>query len=165
MRKILFFIAIIFIQINYSQDFSESFLKESAKIIMYESKTCVFNTIDKSGGLSSRIMDPFVAKNDFIVYLVTNPKSRKVQEIKNNPSVALTFQNKNGYVSIKGKALFIQDLDTKKKYWKKGWTPHYKDIDKNAILIKVIPLSMEVVNSSKGIVGDKETWSPVKIIF
>jgi len=112
-------------------------------------------------------MDPFVTNNGFIVYLVTNPKSRKVQEIKNNPRVSLTFQNKSqeSYVTIKGRAFLIQDLDSKEKFWKKKWTPYYKDIDKNALLIKVIPLSMEVVNSSKGIVGDKETWSPAKITF
>jgi len=165
MRKILFFIAIIFFQINYSQDYSDSFLKDTAKLIIDESKTCVFSTIDSSGGPSSRIMDPFIPNNDFIVYLVTNPKSRKVSEIKNNKKATLTFQNPNGYVTIKGKSFLIRDLDIKKKYWKKEWTPHYKDIDKNAILIKVIPVSMEVLNSSKGIVGDKETWSPSKIIF
>ena len=167
MKKIFFFIAIVLFQINYSQGLSESFLKESAKLIIDESKTCIFNTIDKSGGLSSRIMDPFVTNNGFIVYLVTNPKSRKVQEIKNNPRVSLTFQNKSqeSYVTIKGRAFLIQDLDIKEKFWKKKWTPYYKDIDKNALLIKVIPLSMEVVNSSKGIVGDKETWSPAKITF
>ena len=95
MKKFFFFIAIVLFQINYSQGLSESFLKESAKLIIDESKTCIFNTIDKSGGLSSRIMDPFVTNNGFIVYLVTNPKSRKVQEIKNNPRVSLTFQNKS----------------------------------------------------------------------
>ena len=165
MSKILFFITIIFFQINYSQDYSDSFLKETAKLIMYESKTCVFTTIDNNGGPSSRIMDPFIPNDDFIVYLVTNPKSRKVSEIKNNARATLTFQNPNGYVTIKGTSLLIQDLDIKKKYWKKEWTPYYEDIDKNAILIKVIPVSLEVVNSSKGIEGDKETWNPATIIF
>ena len=165
MKKILFFIAIIFFQINYSQDYSDSFLKETAKLIIDESKTCVFTTIDSSGGASSRIMDPFIPNNEFIVYLVTNPKSRKVSEIKNNPRVTIIFQNSDGYVAIKGTSFLILDLNTKKRFWKKEWTPHYKDIDKNAILIKIIPVSMEVVNSSKGIEGDKETWSPAKIIF
>ena len=165
MKKILFFIAIIFFQINYSQDYSDSFLKEAAKLIIDESKTCVFTTIDSIGGPSSRIMDPFIPNNKFIVFLVTNPKSRKVFEIKNNPRVTLTFQNSDGYVSIKGTSFLILDLNKKKKYWKNEWTPHYENIDKNAILIKVIPVSMEVVNSGKGIVGGKETWSPAKIIF
>ena len=110
-------------------------------------------------------MDPFIPNNEFIVYLVTNPKSRKVSEIRNNPRVTLTFQNSDGYVAIKGTSFLILDLNTKKKFWKKEWTPYYEDIDKNAILIKIIPVSMEVVNSSKGIEGDKETWSPAKIIF
>tara|TARA_Y100000741_G_scaffold253913_1_gene195482 strand:+ start:26 stop:523 length:498 start_codon:yes stop_codon:yes gene_type:complete len=164
-KNFLFFSLIIFFQINYSQDFPDSFLKKSAKTIIEQSKTCVFNSIDKNGGLSSRIMDPFIPNNDFIVYLVTNPNSRKVEEIKVNPKVALTFQNSEGYVAIKGLSFLILDLDTKKKFWKKEWSPHYKNIDKNAILIKVIPLSMEVVNSSEGIVGNKENWSPAKIIF
>ena len=80
--RILTLIIIFYVQNIFSQDLSESFLKENAQLIINESKTCVFTTIDKVGSPSSRIMDPFVPKNDFIVYLVTNPKSRKVTEIK-----------------------------------------------------------------------------------
>lgn len=162
--RILTLIIIFYVQNIFSQDLSESFLKENAQLIINESKTCVFTTIDKVGSPSSRIMDPFVPKNDFIVYLVTNPKSRKVTEIKKDPRAVLTFQNMNGYITIKGTVSLIYDLNEKNKFWKEDWTPYYKNKE-SALLLKVIPLSMEIVNSNAGIPGDPDTWSPVKISF
>ena len=61
-------------------------------------------------------MDPFIPKNDFIVYLVTNPKSRKVTEIKKDSRAVLTFQNMNGYVTIKGTVSLIYNLNEKNKF-------------------------------------------------
>ena len=40
-----FFILVTFLQFNYSQEFSKSFLKESAQIILNDSKTCILTTI------------------------------------------------------------------------------------------------------------------------
>ena len=97
-----FFILVTFLQFNYSQEFSKSFLIESAQIILNDSKTCILTTISEDGSPSSRVMDPFIPKDDFIVYMVTNPKSRKVAEIYEDPRVVLVFQKKSGYVSIKG---------------------------------------------------------------
>ena len=108
-------------------------------------------------------MDPFIPNNDLIVYLVTNPQSRKVSEIKKDPRVSLIFQNLNGYVSISGKVTFISKKFNK-NFWKKEWNPYYKNKDMAQIL-KVTPLVLEIINSDVGIVGNNETWSPVKINF
>ena len=148
----------------YCQEFSESFLKENAQIILKESKTCVLTSISDDGTPSSRVMDPYIPNNDFIVFLVTNPKSRKVFEINKDPRVVLTFQNPNGYVTIKGTVSIINDLNEKNKFWKDDWTPYY-DSKENALLFKVKPISLEIVDSNNGINGNLETWSPQKIIF
>ena len=161
--KSLFLILFSFTQFCFSQVFSETFLKQNAKIIMSQSKTCVLTTINNQGAPSSRIMDPFIPNNDFIVYLVTNPQSRKVSEIKKDPRVSLIFQNLNGYVSMSGKVTFISKK-LNKNFWKKEWNPYYKNKD-TAQILKVTPLVLEIINSDVGIVGDNETWSPVKINF
>ena len=36
-------------------------------------------------------MDPHVYNNDFEIYLVTNPKSRKVTHLLNNNTISLNF--------------------------------------------------------------------------
>ena len=159
-----FFILVTFLQFNYSQEFSKSFLKESAQIILNDSKTCILTTISEDGSPSSRVMDPFIPKDDFIVYMVTNPKSRKVAEIYEDPRVVLVFQNKSGYVSIKGLVSIINNPTHKIKFWKKEWTPYY-DSKENAFLFKVLPYSLEIVNFDSGISGNLKTWTPPKVSF
>ena len=160
----LFLLGSTIIQFNFSQELSESFLKEKAKLIINTSKTCVFSTIGDDGSPSSRVMDPHIPKNDFIVYLVTNPYSRKVNEINDDPRVALTFKNVNGYVTIKGLVSIVNNLIEKNKFWKEDWTPYYESKE-NALILKVTPLSMEIINSDSGILGNLETWSPPKVSF
>ena len=70
----------------------------------------------------------------------------------------------NGYITIKGTVSLIYGINEKNKFWKGDWTPYYKNKE-SALLLKVIPLSMEIVNSNAGISGDPDTWSPVKISF
>lgn len=163
-RLFVLFFSSIFLHLAYCQEFSESFLKEKALIILNESKTCILTSISDDGTPSSRVMDPYIPHNDFVVYLVTNPNSRKVLEINKDPRVVLTFQNNNGYVTIKGRISIIKNPNEKDKFWKDEWTPYY-DSKENALLFKVKPISLEIVDSNNGINGNLETWSPQKIIF
>ena len=109
-------------------------------------------------------MDPLLTNKGFIVFMVTNPSSRKVTEIKKNPNVVLTFQNDYGYITLKGKVLLINDLSEKTKYWKNSWTPFYKNKE-SSLLLKLVPVSLEIVNPDAEIFGDPKTWSPKKIIL
>lgn len=112
-------------------------------------------------------MDPHVYSNDFEIYLVTNPKSRKVTHLLNNNTISLNFISKEGdsYVSINGTALLINDFSKKKKYWKSTWTPYYKDWNNDSILIKINIKSLEIVSSSNDISSNPVTWKPTTIIF
>ena len=80
MKKFIILFSFLFTHVSLAQ--SELYLLDEAKKIMLESKTCVLNTIDYKNGISSRIMDPLLTNKDFIVFMVTNPSSRKVSEIK-----------------------------------------------------------------------------------
>ena len=83
-------------------------------------------------------MDPHIPGSDFVVYLVTNPISRKVSEISKNRNATLLFQNQNGYVSIEGEISLVPEPNIKDDYWKKEWTPFYNDRNK-ALILKVNP--------------------------
>ena len=52
---------------------------------MISAKTCALITLDSEGRPRVRVMDPFIPENDFTVWFGTNPKTRKVEQIKNNP--------------------------------------------------------------------------------
>ena len=164
----LFSIIFLFVSTySFSQEYSEKNIKEIANSIINDSHSCVFVTLDSNQNPVSRLMDPHVYNNDFEIYLVTNPKSRKVTHVLNNNNISLNFISKEGdsYVSINGTALIINDFSKKKKYWKSTWTPYYKDWNNDSILIKIHTKSLEIVSSSNDISSNPVTWKPTTIIF
>ena len=53
--------------------------------IMSAAGTCTLITLDQEGRPRARVMDAFLPEDDFTVWFGTNPKSRKVAQIKNDP--------------------------------------------------------------------------------
>ena len=164
MKYISFLFFLINTQVFFSQFDEPLILKNIALDMVKDSKSCVLSTVSINGEISSRIMDPHLPNDDFVVFLVTNPLSRKVKEIKNNPNVTLLFQNESGYVSLNGKASFVLDQSKKNIFWKDDWTPYYYD-KKEALVLKVKPKMIEVINQTKNIEGDPINWAPAKIKF
>lgn len=164
MKYIFFLFFLINTQVFFSQFDEPLILKNIALDMVKDSKSCVLSTVSINGEISSRIMDPHLPNDDFIVFLVTNPLSRKVKEIENNPNVTLLFQNESGYVSLNGKASFVLDQSKKNIFWKDDWTPYYYD-KKEALVLKVKPKMIEVINQTKNIKGDPINWAPAKIKF
>ena len=69
-------------------------LKEITREIMKEAKACALITMDSLGIAHARAMDPFLPEEDFTVWMATNPKSLKVQQLKNNKKVTLYYFDK-----------------------------------------------------------------------
>lgn len=169
----LFFLVLIFLIgcKQNSQTKTEKFSKEQTTLAAMEiikgSGKCALITLDGKGLPQVRTMDPFEPENDFTVWLATNPKSRKVGQLKNNPNVTLYYadKNDNGYVSIYGTAELVNDQQEKDKRWKEEWKDFYQNRTDGYLLIKVIPTRLEVINYSRGINGNPDTWQPAQIYF
>lgn len=142
-------------------------IKSAARKIMASANSCALITLDKEGSSRVRVMDPFPPENDFTVWLATNPKSRKVNQIKHDSRVTLFYLDKNstGYVMIRGLARLVNDPKEKEKRWKTEWKAFYPDKPKGYLLIKVSPKSMEVVSYIYNILGDPLTWQPPVLLF
>ena len=142
-------------------------LTNAAKEIMTSAKTCALITIDQEGNPRVRTMDPFPPEIDFTVWFGTNPKSRKVYQIKQNPSVTLYYlaNDGSGYVTIHGEAEIVNNQEEKEKRWKVAWEAFYPNKSEDFALIKVTPHWMEVVSYAHGVVGDPITWEPPRVIF
>jgi general stress protein 26 len=112
-------------------------------------------------------MDPFLPESDFTVWFGTNPKSRKVDQIKKDPRVTLYYLENDGagYVMIHGKAKIVNDQKEKEKRWKVEWEAFYANRDEDFLLIKVSPEWMEVISYAHGVVGDPSTWETPSVIF
>jgi general stress protein 26 len=139
----------------------------AAREVIQNSEKCAFITLDKKGYPQVRTMDAFEPEDDFTVWMATNPNSRKVDQIKNDPHVTLYYsdKNENGYVSIYGIAELVNDQAEKDNRWKEAWKDFYPDRKENYLLIKVTPTRLEVINYNKGINGDSVTWQPAVVNF
>lgn len=135
-------------------------LKEVAREVMTTSKNCALITVDSLGVAHARAMDPFLPEKDFTVWMATNPKSKKVSDIANNPKVTLYYFDKNdpGYVTLQGTATLVNDREKKQKFWKEDWENFYKNRDTDYLLIKVTPEKLYVISEHYKVLGDTITW-------
>ncbi|MBL7861287.1 MAG: pyridoxamine 5'-phosphate oxidase family protein [Cyclobacteriaceae bacterium] len=139
---------------------------EAARELIKRVGKCALITLDESGQPQVRTMDPFEPEPDFTIWLATNPQSRKVTQIENNPAVTLYYADgDNGYVSLYGSAKLINDQTEKDIRWKQGWEQFYPNRKEGYLLIKVKPSRMEIIDYKSGIQGDSITWQPEVILF
>ena len=138
-----------------------------AREYMQTVRYCALITVDSNGQPHVRAMDPFLPDENMVVFLGTNPKSRKVQEIRNNPKVTLYYSDNRGegYVAIIGTAILVDDPKEKTVWWKREWDEFYKDQKESYLLIKVIPEKLEIVNYKHNIISYTETWKVPSVEF
>jgi general stress protein 26 len=137
----------------------------TAQEIMKTARYCALITLDSNGRPRARTMDPFSPDVDMVVWLATNPKSRKVAEIRRNQRVTLYYfvQENQAYVTIFGRAQIVDDAKERAKHWKEEWKDFYPD--RHYLLIAVEPERLELVNVKQGIIGDSVTWRPAAVTF
>ncbi len=165
MRSLLIIPLILACAHSICQSTQDSTILSAARQIMEASPTCVLITLDKKTP-RARTMDPFKPDKDFVVWLATNPNSRKVKEIKKNETVTLYYQDgENGYVSLYGKATLVNDQFEKDKHWKDDWSAYYPNRKEAYLLIKIVPTKLEVISYKRGINGDAKTWQPASFVF
>ena len=119
-------------------------------------------TLDANYQPRARIVEPFSPEKNYVIWMATNPKSRKVTQLKNNSSTTLHYFDKNklAYVSLMGNAFLVNDIASKNRFWKDGWENFYPNKDKDYLLIKFVPKSLELISISDGFTGDNTTWKP-----
>ncbi|RMF60228.1 MAG: hypothetical protein D6748_04605 [Calditrichaeota bacterium] len=142
-------------------------LRQIAREIMNNARYCALITASPDGQPYSRVMDAFAPDSNFVVWLGTNPRSRKVQRIQQNPKVTLFYFDKPGlgYVSLMGTAELVNTPEEKEKHWKESWEAFYPDREKDYLLIKIHPVRLEVVSVKYNVSGDSLTWDPPVIEF
>ena len=146
---------------------SQAELVATARAIITAARYCALITLDPSGRPHARTLDPFPPDESMEVWLATNPRTRKVAEIRRNPRVTLYYfdREEQAYVAISGIARLVNDPKEKTKRWKDEWKDFYPDRARDYLLIAVKPERLEVVNVKKGIVGDPITWKPPSVNF
>ena len=130
------------------QELSRDSLLIIARSITESVRNITLITVDENGKPQARIMSQLPLEKDWVIWLGTRPRSRKVQQIKKNPNVMVFYYNAEdgSYVSIAGQASIVNDPEKKSHHWMEGWEKYYPNRDKDYILIKVIPKRLEIVS-------------------
>ena len=125
----------------FPNDSSEIHLLQVARELMQEARYCALITLDDQGRPRVRLMDAFDPDSSMVVWLATNPRSRKVVQIRNDRRVTLYYQSPDvsGYVMIHGTAQLVDDPIVKQQHWKKEWQVFYPRYPNDYLLIKVTP--------------------------
>jgi len=133
-------------QYQLQQEISRDSLLTVARTIIDSARCRTFITVDEDGKPQARAMSAFAPDENMVIWLGTNPRSRKVKQIQNNPNVMVYYYDVKGhsYVSVAGKARLVNDPRKKVQYWKESWKRYYPDRDKDYILIEVTPKRLEV---------------------
>jgi general stress protein 26 len=150
-----------------SAQLTDSEVISAAREIMLAARYCALITLDSAARPQARTLDPFPPDEKMVVWLGTNPRSRKVAAIRRNPRVTLYYFDREAeaYVTILGIARLVNDKNEKAKRWKDEWKDFYPDRVRDYLLIEVTPEKLELVDVKKGIVGDPVTWKPPSVIF
>jgi general stress protein 26 len=140
-------------------------IRSAAFDVMKAARYCTLVTIGDDGHPQARIVDPLIAETEGAIWIATNPSSRKVKEIENDPRVTLTFFNGGAseYVTLVGSATVVTDADRKAAHWKAEWQPFYKQQSRGPdfMLFEVKPSRLEVSSARHRLVNDPGTWLPV----
>jgi len=113
------------------------------------------------------MIDAFPPDERMVIWFATNPKSRKVAEIRKDPRVTLYYADVKspgqGYVTVLGRARIVTDPAEKQKRWKTGFEVFWPDKSEGYLLVEVTPDRIEVMSPEHGINGDPVTWTPAII--
>ena len=168
---LLFSVILLTVQSAYGQATtggnSREQLLTTAREIMATARYAALITTGANGRINARTMDPFPPTADMVIWFGTNPRSRKVRELRRNPRVTIYYVDPiaQAYVSIQGTARLINDRAEKARHWKDEWKAFYPDREKGYLLIAVKPERLEVINVKTGLTGDPNTWDPPTVIF
>ncbi len=141
-------------------------LPAAARSIVAAATYATFVTIDGSGQPQARTVQPGAPDADWMVWFATNPRTRKVQQLRANSRAALHYFDRDrlSYVAITGRAYIVTDRATKRAQWNPAWTPFYADQDTSVVLVRVVPDRVEVVSTALGVDSDKRSWLPSSFV-
>lgn len=136
----------------------------AARTVIAEARYATMVTIDPSGEPNARIVDAFAPEEDFTVWVATHHLTRKLAHLAVNPRVTLLYFDRanSHYVTLVGAGTAVTDAAEKARRWKDDWADFYADRNRgdDYVLIRIVPVRLEVVAPGLGINNDPATWRP-----
>lgn len=137
---------------------------EAARGAMQAAKFCFLISVDPSGQPQSRLMEPLDADEDMKVWFGTNPKTRKVEQIRKNARTTLSYYDASGpnFVTLVGRARIVDNLEERKKRWRNEFEKFYPGgpTGANFTLIEFTPARIELISNAKNIANKPASLLP-----
>jgi len=133
--------------------------------IMRAARYATLVTVGTNGHPQARIIDPLLGTDVGTLWMATNPRSRKVTELRRDPRVTLLFfdQARGEFVTVLGRARRVTDAAERARRWKAEWEPFYPGgkMGPDVALYAITPFRVEIVSPARGFRNDSLTWRPV----
>lgn len=141
----------------------------AARAVMAAARYATLVTLAEDGRPQARLVDPQPPDDRFTVWVATNPRTRKVAELRRDPRVTLLFANASAgeYVTLHGTATLVTDAAEKARHWSPAWDAFYAGgpSSETVVLIRVAAQRLEVVSPGRGIDSDPVTWRPFTVVL
>lgn len=136
-------------------------LMQAAREVIDASRYCFLITAESGGQPQARLMQQFPPEADLTIWMGTNPRSRKVAQIRANPRAAIACSDAEGpgYVTLTGRARIVESIAERRKRWRDDWDAHFPGgpAGPNYILIEFQPSRLEIVSGRHGIGAEPGT--------
>lgn len=142
-------------------------LDSVARRVVAAARYATFVTADVAGQPFTRTVQPKPPTGSWTVWFATNPRTRKVREVEQQPRVAMHWFDAatDSYVAVTGRARIVRDRATKDANWDPAWNAFYKNRDTDVVLVRVDVSRVEVVSPRNGVDSDKTTWRPQSFVL
>lgn len=142
---------------------------EAAREVMLEAGTCALITLGPEGRPQARAMDPFPPEGDFRVWMGTRRDTRKVGQLREDPTASLYYFDPDGpaYVTLIGRVRLVDDPAERRRRWKKEWEPYYPQGPggEHYLLLEFVPSRLEIVSYPHEIASAPDAWKPEIVEF
>lgn len=136
----------------------------AARATMKAAGYCFLITVDSDSVAQARLMNQFDPEEDMTIWMGTNRHTRKIEQIRKNDRVTMACSDLKGggYVTLLGRARIVEDLEQRKKRWRKEWEGFYPGGPEGDtyVLIEFIPTTIEVMSIQHKVASDPLAWKP-----
>ncbi|MBI3684124.1 MAG: pyridoxamine 5'-phosphate oxidase family protein [Acidobacteria bacterium] len=137
---------------------------EAARAVISSARYCFLITLD-GGQPQARLMEPLATEADMRIWFGTNPKTRKVGQIRRNPRSTVACYDPAGpnYVTLLGHARIVEDVAERRRRWRDGWEKFFPGgpAGPNYLLVEFTPDRIEIVSNTHGVANQPASLAPL----
>jgi general stress protein 26 len=153
----------------------EAAILQAARALMVADPVVALVTVDAPGQPRVRsvraLLEPVLPgdpRSGFTVWVMTRLTTRKVDQIRANPTVTLYFSDdgRDSYASLMGTALIHTDAEhpeAKRRYQGEDVQAYWPDFPHDFVMLEVRPHWLEFIGP--GVSNDERTWRPQAVVF